>query len=159
VIPRLNTMFFTAPRLLLTLLLAAAPLSVFAALGGNADSVAPDKTQLRAQLRTSPGNGYSVHNLQTAAGIHVREYVSAQSKVFAVAWEGPNLPDLTQLLGDYFPAFRTAMAERRNRGIRGPVLLQQDDLVVESNGHMRAYFGRAYVPSLVPPQVSIEEIR
>ena len=148
----LGTIFLTA-------LLIAAPLPVFAALGGNADSIASDKAHMRAQLRATASNGYSVHTLQTAAGIHVREYISAQGKVFAVAWDGPNLPDLTQLLGAYFPAFQTAMTARRSRGVRGPVALRQDDLVVESNGHMRAYFGRAYVPSLLPPQVSIAEIQ
>ena len=114
---------------------------------------------MRAQLRAEASNGYNVHTLQTEAAINVREYISMQGKVFAVAWDGPNLPDLTQLLGEYFPAFRAAMAKRRSHGIRGPVALQQDDFVIESNGHMRAYFGRAYVPSLVPPQVSFEEIQ
>lgn len=135
------------------------PSGAIAALGGNVDSVTRDQTHTRAQLRAVPSNGYTVQELLTESGITVREYVSAQGKVFAVAWNGPNLPDLTQLLGDYFPAFRAAMTERRGRGIRGPVALQQDDLVVESNGHMRAYFGRAYVPSLLPPQVSIDEIQ
>ena len=145
--------------ILLAGILFTAPLSAFAALGGNASSIASDKTHMRAQLRATTSNGYSIHALGTDAGIHVREYISAQGKVFAVAWDGPNLPDLTQLLGDYFPTFQAAMTERRSRGLRGPVSLQQDDLVVESNGHMRAYFGRAYVPSLLPPQVSIEEIQ
>lgn len=145
--------------ILITGILFTAPLSALAALGGNASSIVSDKTHMRAQLRATASNGYSVHALQTDVGIHVREYVSAQGKVFAVAWDGPNLPDLTQLLGEYFPAFQAAMTERRSRGVRGPVALQQNDLVVESNGHMRAYFGRAYVPSLLPPQVSIEEIQ
>lgn len=143
--------------LLVTIALTLSP-AAFAALGGHVESVAADKTQLRAQLRAAPSNGYSVHTLQTSSGINVREYVSAQGTVFAVAWDGPNLPDLTQLLGDYFPAFNAAMVERRQQGIRGPVSLRQDDLVVESRGHMRAFFGRAFVPSLLPPQVSIEEI-
>lgn len=147
-------------RLRFCLLIAAMlPPAALAALGGNISSVATDTLQLRAQLRATSSNGYSVHALQTASGIHVREYISAQGKVFAVAWDGPNLPDLTQLLGDYFPAFRAAMSERRSRGIRGPVSLRQDDLVVESSGRMRAFIGRAYVPSLLPPQVSIDEIK
>jgi len=140
-------------------ILITTPLSALAALGGNASSIISDSTHMRAQMRTTVSNGYSVHALQTETGIHVREYISAQGTVFAVAWDGPNLPDLTQLLGDYFPAFQAAMTERRSRGVRGPVALRQDDLVIESNGHMRAYFGRAYVPSLLPPQVSSAEIQ
>ena len=144
---------------LLASLLIMGALPTYAALGGDATSIAADKSHLRAQLRASPANGYSIHTLQTENGLSVREYVSSAGKVFAVAWSGPNMPDLSQLLGNYFPSFSSAMADRRARGIRGPVQLQQDDLIVESNGHMRSYFGRAYVPSLLPPQVTIEEIQ
>lgn len=148
------------PRTRLILLLSIfLPAPVFAALGGDANSVSSDQAHMRAQLRASPSNGYSIQTLQTESGISVREYVSSAGKVFAVAWNGPHMPDLTQLLGNYFPAFRAAMSERRERGIRGPVSLRQDDLVVESNGRLRAYYGRAYVPSLLPPQVSIAEIQ
>lgn len=137
-------------------MLAVAPLT-FAALGGDTTSISRDQSHMRAQLRASASNGYSVHELQTEAGVNVREYIAA-GKVFAVAWDGPSLPDLSQLLGTHFPAFKQSMAARRSRGVRGPVALQQNDLVVESRGNMRAFTGRAYVPSLLPPQVSIDEI-
>ena len=138
-------------------LLSMAPLT-FAALGGDATSISRDQSHMRAQLRASPSNGYSMHELQTEAGVNVREYI-AGGKVFAVTWSGPALPDLQQLLGAYFPTFKQSMAERRSRGVRGPVAMHQNDLVVESRGNMRAFSGRAYVPSLLPPQVSIDEIQ
>lgn len=145
----------------LLLALIALPPSAFAALGGNVESVTNSNSQavVRAQMRTIPSNGYIVHESITEAGVTVREYASQQGVVFAIGWNGPSMPDLQQFLGDYFPQFKNAMTERRSRGIRGPVMLQQNDLVVESRGHMRDFRGRAYAPNLLPPQVSIEEIQ
>ncbi|HEY3700116.1 MAG TPA: DUF2844 domain-containing protein [Spongiibacteraceae bacterium] len=133
--------------------------AVFAALGGDVHTITADQARMRAQLRAAASNGYTVHELQTAAGVAVREFVADNGKVFAIAWEGPNMPDLEQLLGAYFPEFNAAMSTRRKAGIRGPVALQHDDLIVESNGRMRSFFGRAYVPSLLPPQVTPDEIQ
>lgn len=147
-------------RCLFLIISASLSPSVFAALGGNVEPIANANSQAvaRAQSRTTPSNGYTVHESITETGTTVREYASPQGTVFAVAWSGPSLPDLQQFLGSYFPQFKNAMSERRSRGIRGPVMLQKDDLVVESRGHMRDFRGRAYAPSLLPPQVSIEEI-
>lgn len=114
---------------------------------------------MHAVLRERPTNSYSVHELQAQGGINVREYVSAQGQVFAVTWRGRALPDLEQLLGNYFPAFHDAAVARKNAGVRGPLTLRQDDLVIQSAGHLRTFFGKAYVPSLLPPQVTVEEIQ
>ena len=146
-------------HLCFSFLIATLPLTAAASLGGNVDSITNDQTSTRAQMRAVPSNGYTIHELTTEGGITVREFASADGVVFAIAWHGPTIPDLEQLLGSYFPQFRSAMAQRHARGIRGPVALQQDDLVVESQGHMRDYSGRAYVPSLLPPQVTVAEIQ
>lgn len=144
---------------LLLILNSLFSIDALAALGGNIDSVTHDQTSARAQRHAAVSNGYTIHTLVTEANISVREYVSTQGVVFAIAWEGPNLPDLQQLLGAYFPQFDEAMTQRRSRGIRGPVALQQNDLVVESAGRLRSFSGRAYAPSLLPPQVSVAEIQ
>jgi Protein of unknown function (DUF2844) len=39
------------------------------------------------------------------------------------------------------------------------VRIATSDLVVESEGHLRAYVGRGYLPALVPAGVSIGELR
>lgn len=148
-----NAFFYSA------ILCALLPLPATAELGGNATSVQNDNNQLHAAMRATVSNGYTVHELQTESGIIVREYVSGAGKVFAVSWNGPVMPNLQQLLGQYFPAFSDAALARRNAGIRGPIAVQQDDLVVQSGGRMRAYAGRAYVPSMMPPQVTIDEIQ
>lgn len=140
-------------------LLALTPFGAWAELGGDLGSVQTDQSRLQAVRRATLSNGYTVHELTTDNQITVREYASTQGKIFAVSWQGPFMPDLQQLLGTYFPTFKAAAAARRATGARGPVALEQDDLVVQSGGHMRAYSGRAYVPSLLPTHVSVDEIQ
>jgi hypothetical protein len=104
-----------------------------------------------------PAVKHTVHEIQTPSGTIVREYVSSAGTVFAVAWQGPVMPDLRQALGIYFDRYIKAVsgehAGHRRRAIREP------DLVVQSNGHMRSFSGRAYLPQLLPQGVSVEEIR
>jgi len=150
----------TYPKVLIAVTIAVLfPLRAAAELGGTASSLQNDQSRLRAMQRASPGNGYTVHELQTENGLTIREYVAGSGRIFAVTWSGPTLPDLPWLLGSYFPAFKDAAEMRRAAGIRGPVTIAQDDLVVQSGGRMRAFQGRAWVPSLLPPQVTIDEIQ
>jgi len=91
------------------------------------------------------------------SGTAVKEYVSPAGMVFAVCWQGPSLPDLRQVLGRYFEQYTEAA--RTQRAGPGPRVTQQPGLVVETGGHMRAYFGRAYVPQMLPRGVLAEEIQ
>jgi hypothetical protein len=146
-------------RLFATTLLLL-PLLANAELGGNAAAVQPNSSQLHATMHAAVSNGYTVHEILSEGGLRVREYANPAGRIFAVSWEGPVLPDLPQLLGAYFPTFKQAAIERRQAGVRGgPVAVAKDDLVVESGGRMRAYAGRAWVPSLLPPHITIDEIR
>ena len=145
-------------RLFATTLLLL-PLLANAELGGNAAAVQPNNSQLRATMHAAVSNGYTVHEILSEGGLRVREYANPAGRIFAVSWEGPALPDLSQLLGVYFPTFKQAAVERHRAGIRGPVAIAQDDLIVQSSGHMRSYSGRAYVPSLMPAHIRLDEIQ
>jgi hypothetical protein len=87
----------------------------------------------------------------------VREYVSAAGQVFAVSWRGPLLPDLKQTLGSYFQQYQSA-AGVPHVGHRH-LSIEQPELVVHSNGHMRAFYGHAYLPGLVPANFSLADIK
>jgi hypothetical protein len=132
-------------------------LPAFATLGEDASTVENDRVQMKAQLRTTSVAGYTVHEIQTPTNTLVREYVSASGKVFAVSWSGPVLPDFRQTLGRYFDEYHSnasaPRAGRRHLSMQGP------DLIVQSNGHMRAFYGNAYVPSLLPPDFSVDNIK
>ena len=104
-----------------------------------------------------------MHELTTPYGTTVREYVSPDGKVFGVAWRGPFLPNLQQLLGDSYQTFAQAAQNARNaqprRSRNAPLTVEQPDLVVHSGGHARAYVGQAYIPGMIPQGVSASDIK
>jgi hypothetical protein len=141
---------------LVLLLATSAP--AFAGLGGNATPVAADQAPGKTVVRRAvSARSYTIQDIQTADGVAVREYVTADGKVFGVVWRGPVMPNLEQLFGTYFEPYRDEM-RGRSPG-RHPVRVDRNDLVVESGGHMRAFRGRAYLPQLLPAGVSADEIR
>ncbi|HEX7139592.1 MAG TPA: DUF2844 domain-containing protein [Vicinamibacterales bacterium] len=140
--------------------LALSP-DVHAALGGTASSVQDDRVRMQGALRQVVRSGpFTLHEMQSASGIVVREYVSDAGTVFAVTWQGATFPDMRQLLGPYFDRYH-AEAERlaRSRRGHGPLTVDLGDLVVQSAGHNRSFTGRAYLPGNMPQGVGIESIR
>ena len=77
--------------------------------------------------------------------------------VFGVAWQGSKVPDLTRLLGTYFAVYQEALQIPVRW--REPVVVHTESLVVEMQGHMWAFAGRASVPSLLPDNLSQEVIQ
>jgi len=143
--------------LAVALLVQASSLPAFAALGADASSIATDGLKMKGMVRVSAARAYAVHEIETPSGTLVREYVSPAGKVFAVAWRGPKMPDLEQTLGVYFKQYRDA--PRQNPAAHKHFAIASPGLVVQSNGRMRAYFGRAYVPALLPPNVAVTDIQ
>jgi hypothetical protein len=148
------------PRRIQSLWLLAAMLApgiALAALGEDASTVERDVKQMRAQRAVTASSAYSVHELQLPGGTLVREYVTTTNRVFAIAWNGPSIPDLQQLLGAYFPRF-TAAAQGLGRA-RRPVAVEASDLVIHTAGHTRAFSGVAYLPNQMPSGVRPEQLR
>jgi hypothetical protein len=132
----------------------AAP--AFAALGGDATSVQTDLVKMKGALRITSSAGFTVHEITTSYGTVVREYLTPADKVFAVSWRGPMIPDLRQMLGDYYGQYEQA-ASAPHIGHRH-LVIDQPGLVVQSSGRMRAYSGRAWVPSLLPQSFPVNQI-
>ena len=132
-----------------------------ATLGGDAASIDVDRIHIQgALLRINRTNDFTTHEIQSASGTVIREYVSSTGSVFGVAWQGPWLPDLQQILGPAFQQYQALMrTAQANRHGHGPVIIDTPDLVVQIGGHPRALAGSAYVPQLVPPGVRAETIR
>ncbi len=129
-----------------------------AALGDTIASVQADRVSLKGQLRARSEAGYTVQEITAATGTVIREYVSPAGVVFAVKWSGPAMPNLQQIFGTYFAQYQSAVQTQRKSTRRGGhhhVEVRAPSLVVHSTGHMRQYSGTAYVPSLVPPNLSI----
>jgi uncharacterized protein DUF2844 len=142
-------------------LMLALPTTAFAALGGNAASVDADRVRIQgALMRIVRNDSYALHEIRSASGTTIREYVSTSGTVFAVVWQGPWLPDLRQVLGAHFDQYDTTMrSARRERKGRGSIVIDGPDLIVQMTGHPRSFFGRAYVPALMPQGVQVESIR
>ncbi len=132
----------------LLLLFFAAPL--WAVLGQPVSSVQSDRVQMRGTMRSAAGKGYSVQTITAPYGETVNEYVSPTGMVFGVSWKGPVMPNLSQLLGSYFSQLSQPTTSRRRRS----VIVRTSQVVIESGGHPRGFHGIAYVPSLVPANLS-----
>jgi len=122
-------------------------------LGGDVDSVGADRAALHADVQTMALLRYDIHQISTDAGTRVREYVTRRGTVFAVTWQGPLPPDLQQLFGSYYAAYRAALSAHARAGMHRQVAVAAGDLVVQVSARPRSFGGRAYVPSLVPAGV------
>jgi hypothetical protein len=131
-----------------------------AALGGDLSSVQADQAHMKAILKTTAAPAYTLHEIKTEMGTTVREFASADGRVFAVAWHGPSVPPMQQILGTYFQQY-SAGVQAHHAGYVGrrPLNIQEPGLVVQSSGHARGFFGRAYVPGMLPPGVTPDQIR
>jgi len=150
----------TALRLLALLIAFFHVTAVQASLGGEHASIDSDRGSMHAKhARLLPALGnYEVREMTLPTGTVVREYESMEGVVFAVAWSGPFMPDLRQLMGPHFDTMLARQAGKVHTGSR-VVSQHEADLVVESGGHPRSFFGRAYLPGKVPPGVSAKDIR
>jgi hypothetical protein len=129
----------------------------FAALGGDLSSVQADQARLQASERVIATQSYTVHEMQTARGTLIRQFVSPEGTVFAVSWQGW-APDLEQLLGAYFDQYVQAAQAQPGRRARG-VHIDTGDFVLESGGHMRSVSGRAFLRSKLPSGVTSDQVR
>jgi hypothetical protein len=64
------------------------------------------------------------------------------------------LPDLQRLLGAHYVEYTAALAALSRPGLHRSVRTVSSELIVESDGHLRAYAGRAYLRALIPPGIS-----
>jgi hypothetical protein len=142
------------------LLILLLPLSAAASLGGDVASVHQDRAQMKGTLKSKQAKAYTVHEISASAGTVVKEYVSPDGKVFAITWHGQFIPNMQQLLGSYYQQFADAAAAQREGDYGHRTLdIQQPGLVFQNGGHMRSYFGRAYVPAMVPQGVTKDDIQ
>ncbi len=93
------------------------------------------------------------------SGVVIKEFTNPDGLVFAVSWRGPVLPDLSTLLGTYFPVFMRANEEAQATGRRGsPVSVARDGLVVQASGRRPHFFGYAALTHLTPSGINIKDV-
>ena len=138
----------------LTTLVSCLACPLFASLGEDVSSIRTDQAQLKTSIRVLSRQLYSVHEMTTASGSTIRQFVSPAGTVFAVTWSG-FAPNLRQLLGSYFDRYLQRQTTSRGRSFH----MDDGDLVVDYGGHMRFVVGRAFLRDKVPSGVSADEIR
>lgn len=132
---------------------------VQAALGESVDSVISDRKALSAvRGATTTRNAYTIQEISSDS-VAVREYISPAGVVFGIAWNGLVHPDLTLLLGSYTDEYQKSLKQTPRKPGRRSSRVKTAHIVVEKWGHMRNLRGRAYAPALIPPGVSIDEIK
>jgi hypothetical protein len=135
------------------------PAPANAYLGGDADSVSTDRAALNGQLSTTSTTQYDEHDLTLPSGTVVHEYATRSGQIFAISWQGPQPPDLSQLLGSYLRRYTNAAgAAQTQPGLQRQLYSVQPDFVVQSTAHLRSFRGKAYLPGLVPAGVAVERL-
>jgi uncharacterized membrane protein len=139
------------------LMLAMGSLPAWAALGSDVSSVNSDTQVLRGQHIMVAKVGYNLHQITMSDGSVVKEFVSPAGTVFGISWNGHFAPNLQQLLGTYMTNFQQGQRTQYVR--RRAITIQGDNFVFSSMGHMRSFRGRAYVPGLVPANLTPEVVQ
>ena len=138
--------------------LISLPRQARATLGEGAASIARDRQALSAVKKaTTSHTKYTVQEVASDAAT-VRQYLNSSGVVFAVAWNGLVHPDLSTLLGSYASEYQDAKRKAARKHGQKRLKVQGDRVIVETWGHMRNLQGRAYLPSLMPEGVSVDEI-
>jgi Protein of unknown function (DUF2844) len=146
-------------NLMILATLALLPAIASAHLGGPESSVQSERGFQAQPTPSASTLSYRVYEITNQYGVHVREYVSNDQKVFAVTWTGHSEPDLSVLLGSHFHQYQNGKFQATRPGRRAPIRLTESDLIIEKGGHMGGLRGRAYIPSLLPAGLQLQEIQ
>ena len=147
-------------RILILILFHFATMSrAFAALGDVESTIGNDQQKLRAvRTQRESKQNYSIHELES--NMHtVREFIGQDGTIFAVSWQGNIRPDLSVLLGQYFPHYKALDDARPRMTSRHPVTIKTDKIVVIKGGHMRDVRGLAYIQDRLPAGVNLEDLQ
>jgi hypothetical protein len=130
-----------------------------AGLGGDEGSVESDAVAMQGKMSPSAAQAadaaapsYSVKSFVSASGVTIREYATSSGTIFGVAWQGRRPPDLSVLLGAYYPEYLSASSLKRHKDLRRAMIVGPNSTVVMA-GHMGHVVGRAYVSRLAPSGV------
>lgn len=133
-----------------------------ATLGDAEPTVSIDAQALDAQLSALPVASpqpdlYSIEQFNND-GFSVKEFVTKNGEVFAVAWKGIHKPDLKQILGVYYDEYVTAHSQHHKAKGRAPLQVSGPHSTFHSSGHMGAVRGHALATSLIPNGVALKDV-
>jgi hypothetical protein len=124
-----------------------------AALGDDVSAVEQDRVQMHASLQVRRNANYEIHELSTAIGSRVREFVGPDKKVFAVSWSGGWRPHLRDIMGVHYDKF---IAHTRGKRLLRPARIELPGMVVFMGTYLRTSFGHVYLTDQLPAGFSPE---
>lgn len=129
-----------------------------AGLGEAASSVSHDQMGLNgSSLQVISKDKFSRYEFTTPGGVRIRQFVSLGGTVFAVAWLGPDMPDLSVLLASFHKDYLVAAeAPRMNQRA---LVVSNERLVLHINSLPRGFIGGAYLPAQLPTDVLPQVLR
>lgn len=151
------TAFVPAVSVLCALLLGLSPLTARAGLGENVAHIAQDRVVLRGTpVQVTRSGAYDRHELQTAAGVQVREFADRSGRIFAVTFNGPSKPDLKVLLGAHYTEYATAT--RPSVSTHKVYTHASGTLALSIVKLPRGFTGSAFIPDAVPVGVDPRQL-
>jgi len=132
----------------------------WATLGESVASIQTDASHLGSALTIRPtvsSSLFTVQRMTLPNSSQVDEFIAASGVVFAVNWRGPRPPDLSQLFGSYFAEYQAAATQPHARSSH--VAINTGHITYHAGGHMRAYWGSARIPALIPAGVTEGDLR
>jgi hypothetical protein len=146
-----------ASLLLLTISCGWMPIAQ-AGLGDAATSVARDRQVLRADTATTTSMPmYDRHEITTADGATIHEFVAHDGTVFAVNFSGPAIPDMKTMLGAHYDSYLAAA--KAHRGNHHVMSFTADGMVVTIIKLPRGFQGAAHLPALLPQGVNAQDLQ
>jgi Protein of unknown function (DUF2844) len=128
-----------------------------AALGQASASIAADQSALGGTVKTISAQKFDVREIQVPGNGFVHEYVSRDGIVFALSWNTIQMPDLKQLLGDYYDQYLDAAALHRSG--HHAVSFDGTNLVLTITKSQRHCAGQIYLPTAMPAGVTARDLR
>lgn len=133
--------------------------SAHAALGEHQGSIDIERMRLHAHKAVLNRPGYTIHELHTPDGSHIKQYVTMTGNVFAVVWATQYKPDLSRLLGVQHASYARAEQEQSKRGgIQRHFRLDSQQVLVQSNAHLNVYSGFAVLKPMVPTGFTLAQL-
>ncbi len=112
---------------------------------------------MHASLQVRRNANYQIHELTTAIGSTVREFVGQNGKVFAVSWSGGWRPNLRDVMGAHYDRF--IAHTRGKRRVQGPSRIELPGMVVFMGTYLRTSFGHVDLTDQLPAGFSPEGIQ
>jgi hypothetical protein len=143
---------------MLSVILSLTTPPAVATLGEQASTVTQDAGKMKGVQKATLNQGlYATHEMVSGVTT-IREFSNRDGLVFAVSWRGLAKPDLNILFGSYYAEYEAGAAKLPRQRGRRSVSLETSKMVLRGSSRMRDQRGFAYIPSLVPPGIKLEDL-